>query len=106
MTAPYRPAPCPSCDALRAEVAALRAAPARVPMRWRVASDPRRPDDWSAAASLLWTYVLVAVAVWAVSFVAVGWREWTQRFAAALAAGVALWALAFVRRVPADGARP
>lgn len=22
MTAPYRPAPCPSCDALRAEVAA------------------------------------------------------------------------------------
>ena len=91
------------CERLRAEVARLRAKPARVPMRWRVVSDPRWPDDWSAAASLLWTYTLVAAAVWAIGFIASGWCGWTQRYAAALAAGVALWTLAFVRRVPAEG---
>ena len=106
MTAPYRPAPCPSCAALRAEVAALRAVPERVAMRWIIVRDGTCPREPEVTATMLLALHIVASLTWAVAFVAVGWCVWTQRGAAVLIVAAALWALAFVRRVPADGARP
>jgi len=107
VTAPYRtPDLAAECDALRAEVAALRAQSARVPMRWQIVRDgsiPREPD--TVATMLVAVHVLASL-TWSVGFVAVGWREWTQRGAAVLIVAAALWALAVVRRVPVEGARP
>ena len=97
MTAPYRtPDLAAECDALRAEVAALRAKRARVPMRFVL----RAGGAWLAFANVCNALVVVlnafdgshgpwriARAVWCVLM-------WS------------LWALAFVRRVPVEGARP
>lgn len=95
MTAPYRPAPCASCGALRAEVAALRAKPARVPMRWQIA--------WSEGSGGVFLLTLLAWATDALGFVVAGASASVLRGAAVCTVASLLWTLAFVRRVPADG---
>ena len=93
MTAPYRPAPCPSCDALRAEVAALRAAPERAAMRLVL----RPGGRWLALANACNTFVVVLDCF-------DGSRgPWRVARAVWCALMWAAWWWAFARRVPADG---
>ena len=95
------------CAALRAEVAALRAKRARAPTRW--SAQLMAGAVLTPAGAVAALYALAAF--WAtLMFVIEGlaWfrAPWVVRLALVLAVGAVWWALAFVRRVPVEGARP
>jgi len=99
----YRtPDPAAELAALRAEVAALRAKPAT---RLVVEHYNDGSRDWTLPAAATMFLLNAAGIGWAAHFVVYGWRADVQRGAAVLAALLLVWALAFVRRVPAEGAR-
>ena len=90
------------CERLRAEVAGLRAK-LHPPARWIIVRDGTCPREPEVTATMLLAMHVLASMTWAVAFVAVGWCVWTQRGALVLIVAAGLWALAFVRRVPAEG---
>lgn len=95
MTAYRTPDPAAELAALRAEVAALRAASERVPMRYVV-----RPG-WQPLALMI-AVNTASAALWVVVR---PWSLWRALDIACAVVSVTAWALAFVRRVPAEGAR-
>jgi len=87
-------------ERFRAENSALRAKPARVPMRWTLSEAGK--SDGAGGLFLITTLGWLADAL---GFVGNGAHPAVLRGAAVCAVATLLWALAFVRRVPAAEVR-
>ena len=100
MSAPYRTSEATlraEVERLTRELATAREQRAR---RWQVERDG---SVWCFSASASMFVGCCVAGGWAAAFVAEGWTATTQRGALVLIVAAALWALAFVRRVPVDG---
>lgn len=103
----YRtPDPASAADALRAEVARLRAKPARVPMRWIIDTESVAAFAVTAAVIAIGlTGGLCLVGRFIEAGVIYSGAPQERRAFGVCGTLLLVWALAFVRRVPAEGAR-